>query len=49
MKIFDPIKVYEKNDPEKNKIDISLNLNKIIEGMILKDPGQWIWTHNRWK
>jgi len=49
MKIFDPIKIYEKNDSEKNKIDISLNLNRIIEGMILKDPGQWIWTHNRWK
>ena len=25
------------------------NINKIIEEMILRKPGQWIWTHNRWK
>ena len=28
---------------------ITNNLNKIIEKMILNNPGQWIWTHNRWK
>ena len=28
---------------------ISLELNKILEKMILKNPDQWIWTHNRWK
>jgi len=28
---------------------ITLFLNKIIEKMILKNPNQWIWTHNRWK
>ena len=29
--------------------DITLKLNKILEKMILKNPDQWIWTHNRWK
>ena len=29
--------------------DITLNLNNILEEMILKNPGQWIWSHNRWK
>ena len=29
--------------------DITLNLNQIIEKMILKNPDQWIWSHNRWK
>ena len=29
--------------------DITLDLNLIIEKMILKNPDQWIWTHNRWK
>ena len=24
-------------------------LNKILEEMIARNPGQWIWTHNRWK
>lgn len=28
---------------------ITLKLNKILEGMIIKNPEQWIWTHNRWK
>jgi KDO2-lipid IV(A) lauroyltransferase len=29
--------------------DITLNLNNILEKMILKNPDQWIWSHNRWK
>ena len=29
--------------------DITLNLNRIIEKMILENPDQWIWSHNRWK
>ena len=29
--------------------EISLKLNKILENMILKNPDQWIWTHDRWK
>jgi Kdo2-lipid IVA lauroyltransferase/acyltransferase len=28
---------------------ITLNLNSILEKMILKNPEQWIWSHNRWK
>ena len=28
---------------------ITLNLNKWLENKILKNPDQWIWTHNRWK
>ena len=35
---------------ENESIDtITENLNKIIEKMILNNPGQWIWTHDRWK
>ena len=33
----------------KNKIDLSDKLNKVLENMIIKNPKQWIWTHNRWK
>jgi KDO2-lipid IV(A) lauroyltransferase len=33
----------------KNKHDLSLELNKVLEKMINKNPDQWIWTHNRWK
>ena len=28
---------------------ISYQLNQILEKMILKNPGNWIWSHNRWK
>jgi len=30
-------------------IYITSKLNVILEDMILKNPGQWIWSHNRWK
>ena len=33
----------------KNKLELSEELNKVIEKMIVKNPYQWIWTHNRWK
>ena len=33
----------------KNKILLSIELNKTLEKMIIKNPYQWIWTHNRWK
>ena len=33
----------------KNKRDLTEELNRILEKMIIKNPNQWIWTHNRWK
>ena len=33
----------------KNKIELTKKLNEIIEKMIIKNPNQWIWTHDRWK
>ena len=49
MEIFEPIKILKNQNNEINKLDISIRLNKILEQMISRDPGQWIWTHNRWK
>ena len=45
LKIYKPLE-FSKNDTIEN---ITLKLNKILEKMILKNPDQWIWTHNRWK
>ena len=28
---------------------ITLKLNQILEKMIIRNPYQWIWSHNRWK
>ncbi len=36
-----------KNEDSIKKITTELNL--WLESMILKNPSQWIWTHNRWK
>ena len=45
IEINDPIE-YKKEDTIE---EITSNLNKILEKMIIKNPEQWIWTHNRWK
>ena len=28
---------------------ITVELNQVLEKMILNQPGDWIWSHNRWK
>ena len=33
----------------KSKIELTEELNKILEKMIVNNPNEWIWTHNRWK
>jgi KDO2-lipid IV(A) lauroyltransferase len=45
MYVSQPIAI----NSEKSQEEISKHLNKILEKMILKNPDQWIWTHNRWK
>ena len=38
------------NFSEDETIDtITLKLNSLLEKMILQNPGQWIWSHSRWK
>ena len=45
MKVYEPIHFSK----ESSMNDITDNLNKIIENLILKNPNHWIWSHNRWK
>ena len=45
MHISKPIKVNTK----KTTQEITLFLNTVLEKMILKNPDQWIWTHDRLK
>ena len=33
----------------KDKNILTKKLNETLESMIIKNPNQWIWTHNRWK
>ena len=45
LTIHNPIE-YKKNESVET---ITLSLNGLLEKMILKNPEQWIWSHNRWK
>ena len=45
LRVFKPMN-FSRNDTLES---ITLSLNLFLEKMILKSPGQWIWTHNRWK
>ena len=45
MTVHRPINFSDDNSIE----DITENLNGIIEKMIIKNPKNWIWSHNRWK
>ena len=43
--IYDPL-VYSNKETVES---ITLDLNNLLENLILKNPDQWIWSHNRWK
>ena len=45
LTIHDPLDYSHEESIEK----ITLSLNAVLEKMILKNPEQWIWSHNRWK
>ena len=45
LTIHEPLKYTKKDTIES----ITLNLNCLLEKMILNNPSQWIWTHDRWK
>jgi KDO2-lipid IV(A) lauroyltransferase len=45
IKIEKPIEFSKDSSTEK----ITRDLNIWLEKMILKNPGKWIWSHNRWK
>ena len=47
MEILDPIQIQDSE--KKNKLLITKKINTVIEKLILRDPSQWILTHNRWK
>ena len=49
IEVHKPIKINKNDKSEENKLNISIKLNSVLEKMISEDPGQWIWTHNRWK
>jgi len=49
MTIHEPYQVKKTGDYESDTKNITIKINQIIEKMIIKNPTQWIWSHNRWK
>ena len=45
LEIMKPIN-FDNNQTTEN---ITLELNQLLENMIVRNPHQWIWSHNRWK
>ena len=49
MEVQEPLGYTKTENLDEDKKNITLSINKKIEEMILRSPGQWIWTHSRWK
>ena len=49
MTVHEPYEIQNTGNKEKDTYDITLKINQVIEKMIIKNPKQWIWSHNRWK
>ena len=49
MEVLDPINLKKNDQTEMDKNMSTIKINQVIENMIKRNPGQWIWTHGRWK
>ena len=49
MTVHEPLNLEKTGETLKDIEIITLKINQEIEKMILKNPNQWIWTHDRWK
>ena len=49
MTVHQPYEILKTTNADKDIKDITLRINQIIEKMIIENPDQWLWSHNRWK
>ena len=49
MEFQNPIKIKKTGNDDEDKKIITNKINDVVEKMVLRNPGQWIWTHSRWK
>jgi Kdo2-lipid IVA lauroyltransferase/acyltransferase len=49
MTIYQPYEIEKTDNDENDTKNITLKINQIIKKMVIKNPTQWIWSHNRWK
>ena len=49
MNIHQPYKIEKTGNDDEDTKNITIKINQTVEKMIIKNPKQWIWSHNRWK
>ena len=49
MTVYKPYEIEKTKNSEQDTKNITLKINQIIEKMIIENPTQWLWSHNRWK
>ena len=49
MTIHEPYKIQKTGNNDEDAKNITIRINQVIEKMIINNPEQWIWSHNRWK
>ena len=49
MTVYEPYAIQKTENVDADTKNITLKINQIIEKMIIKNPTQWLWSHNRWK
>ena len=49
MTVYKPFEYKKSDNYEKDSYNLTLEINKQLEKMILGKPEQWLWSHNRWK
>jgi len=49
MTVHKPYEIAKTSNNEQDTQNITLKINQIIEKMIIENPTQWLWSHNRWK
>ena len=49
MIVHQPYSVEKTGNTNQDTQKITLEINQLIEKMIIDNPTQWLWSHNRWK
>lgn len=49
IEILPEVEIIRTGNEEKDIVENTQRMQKVIEGMVRKYPGQWLWAHRRWK
>jgi Kdo2-lipid IVA lauroyltransferase/acyltransferase len=49
IEILPEVEMVRTGDNEKDMIENTQRCQKVLEDMVRKYPGQWLWAHRRWK